>query len=167
MTSTAEGAVVEATTEPPAGPGPARSVRGHQLSASSDAGRSHLSIGEVAARTGHTPSGLRHSESVGLLPAPARAGGKRRYTPAVPDRIAVIDLARRAGFTLAQIRLLVDGVAAGAPPPAQWAALADEKLAEIDALIARAQATRRLLEALRGCDCPTLEACVDLAPPGR
>jgi MerR family transcriptional regulator, redox-sensitive transcriptional activator SoxR len=121
----------------------------------------------VAARTGHTPSGLRHWESVGLLPAPARIGGKRRYQPSVLDRIAVIDLARQAGFTLTQIRLLVDGVAAGAAPPAQWAALADEKLAEIDALIARAQATRRLLEALRGCHCPTLEECVDLASPGR
>lgn len=121
--------------------------------------RSQLSIGEVAARTGHTPSGLRHWESVGLLPPPPRVAGKRRYPASVVDRIAVIDLARRAGFTLAQIQALVDGVAAGTAPPAQWAALADEKLTEIDALIARAQATRQLLEALRRCDCPTLEAC--------
>lgn len=82
------------------------------------------------------------------------------------DRIAVIDLARRAGFALAQIRVLVDGVAGGAAPPEQWAALADEKMAEIDALIARAQSTRRLLQALRDCDCPTLEDCAGLASSG-
>jgi MerR family transcriptional regulator, redox-sensitive transcriptional activator SoxR len=129
------------------------------------AGRSYLSIGEVAARTGHTPSGLRHWESVGLLPPPPRVGGKRRYSPAVLDRIAVIDLARQAGFTLTQVRVLVDGVAAGAAPPEQWATLADEKLAEVDALIARAQATRRLLEALRSCACPTLEECAGRPSP--
>ncbi len=128
-----------------------------------EAGRSHLSIGEVAARTGHAPSGLRHWESVGVLPSPPRVGGKRRYPPSVLVRIAVIDLARQAGFTLAQIRVLLDGVAAGAVPPQQWASLADEKLAEVDALIARAQAARELLAALRQCHCPTLEECVDLA----
>jgi MerR family transcriptional regulator, redox-sensitive transcriptional activator SoxR len=84
----------------------------------------------------------------------------------VLDRIAVIDLARRAGLTLAQIRVLVDGVATGAAPPEQWAALADGKLTEIDALIARAQATRRLLEALRRCDCPTLEDCAGFTSRG-
>ena len=67
----------------------------------------------------------------------------------------------------AEIRVLVDGVTAGDSPPAQWAALADEKLAEVDALIARAQATRRLLEALRACDCRTLEDCAGRASNGR
>lgn len=126
----------------------------------------HLSIGEVAARTGHTPSGLRHWESVGLLPPPPRVGGKRRYPPTVLDRIAVIDLARRAGLTLAEIRVVVEGVAAGTSPPEQWAAVVHEKLADIDALIARARATRELLEALRRCDCPTLEECAGLASRG-
>ena len=120
----------------------------------------------MAAHTGHTPSGLRHWESVGLLPPPPRVGGKRRYPRAVLDRIAVIDLARQAGFTLTEIRVLLDGVAAGTTPPEQWAALADEKLAEVDALIARAQATRRLLEALRNCACPTLEQCAGLTSRG-
>ena len=128
--------------------------------------RAQLAIGEVAAATGHTPSRLRHWESLGLLPPPPRLGGKRRYPRSVLDRIAVIDLARRAGFTLAQIRVLVDGAATGAAPPEQWAALADEKLADLDALIARAQATRQLLEALRRCDCPTLDECAELAAPG-
>ena len=50
--------------------------------------------------------------------------------------------------------------------PRQWASLADEKLAKVDALIARAQAARELLAALRQCHCPTLEECVDLASRG-
>ncbi len=120
----------------------------------------------MAARTGHAPSRLRHWESVGVLPPPPRVAGKRRYPPSVLVHIAVIDLARQAGFTLAQIRVLLDGVAAGAAPPQQWASLADEKLAEVDALIAGAQGARQLLEALRQCRCPTLEDCVDLASRG-
>ena len=130
-------------------------------------GPSHFSIGDVARHSGHPASTLRHWEAVGLLPRPPRVGGKRRYPPSVLDRIAVVDMARQAGFTLAQIRVLVDGVAGGADPPAQWAAIAAEKLPEIDALIARAQATRRLLEALQRCQCLTLEDCARLAAGGR
>lgn len=39
-----------------------------------------MSIGEVARRAGVAPSAIRYYESLGLLPVPARSGGKRRYT---------------------------------------------------------------------------------------
>ena len=50
---------------------------------------------------------LRHWESVGLLEAPPRWGGKRVFPETVLIRIAVIDLARRAGFRLQEIRQLL------------------------------------------------------------
>ncbi len=118
-----------------------------------------LAIGEVAARTGHRPSTLRYWESVGLLPAPARVGGKRRYPASVVDRIAIIDLARRAGFSLAEVRSLLEGVDAGADPPSQWAALVARKRPQVEALIARALAMQDLLSELESCACDDLAAC--------
>src|SRR3712207_8701856 len=47
-------------------------------------------------RAGIRPSALRYYESVGLLPAPQRVGGQRRYGAAVLDQLAVIRLAQQA-----------------------------------------------------------------------
>lgn len=113
----------------------------------------------MSRRTGHGASTLRYWETVGLLPAPPRVSGKRAYPPDVVQRIGVIDLARNAGFSLDEIRELLDGIATGVPPGKQWAALVERKRPEVDELIARAQAMRRLLDELARCTCPTLEDC--------
>ena len=126
-----------------------------------------LSTGEVARRTGHAPSTLRYWETLGLLPEPPRTGGKRRYPPAVIDHIAVIDLGRSAGLTLAEIGQLVDGVAAGGTPGGQWDSFLGQKLAEVDDVVAQAQARRRLLQQLARCECVTLESCATLLSSGR
>jgi len=55
-----------------------------------------LSIGEVAAQAGIRTSSIRYYESVGVLPNPERAGGQRRYTPEVLDRLRFVDVAQRA-----------------------------------------------------------------------
>jgi MerR family redox-sensitive transcriptional activator SoxR len=125
-----------------------------------------LAIGEVAARTGHRPSTLRYWESVGLLPVPERVGGKRRYQASVVDRIAVIDLARHAGFSLAEVHDLLEGVDAGADPRSQWATLVARKRPQVEALIARAQAMHHLLGELERCACDDLAACAAHARAG-
>ncbi|HEX2274163.1 MAG TPA: MerR family transcriptional regulator [Acidimicrobiales bacterium] len=122
-----------------------------------------LAIGELAARTGHSPSTLRYWESVGLLPVPDRVGGKRRYPVSVVDRIAVIDLARHAGFRLSEVRDLLEGVDAGADPQSQWAALVARKRPEVEALLARARAMYDLLGDLERCACADLAACAATA----
>ncbi len=96
-----------------------------------------LTIGEVARRAGLRPSALRYYERAGLLPAPQRINGRRRYDPGVLQRLAAIRLAQQAGFTLAQIRLLLDGVDRETAPSARWRALAPGKIADLEALIAR------------------------------
>lgn len=125
----------------------------------------NLTIGAVARRSGLRPSALRYYESAGLLPAPGRVGGQRRYDAGVLERLAVIQLAQDAGFTIAEIRTLLHGFAPDAPPPARWRDLATRKLPEVDALIARAQGMRRILEAGLRCECPTLEECARALVP--
>jgi MerR family redox-sensitive transcriptional activator SoxR len=118
------------------------------------------SIGEVANRAGIRPSALRYYESIGLLPAPSRVNGRRRYDPSVMQRLAVIQLARNAGFTIGETQTLLHGFAPDTPPAVRWRALADKKLAELDVLIAHAQQMRRILENGLQCGCLRLEDCV-------
>jgi MerR family redox-sensitive transcriptional activator SoxR len=125
----------------------------------SDAG-DRLTIGAVARQGGVRPSAIRYYESVGLLPTPLRVNGRRQYEAAVLDRLAVIRLAQQAGFTIAEVRTLFHGFSADATPSVRWRSLAEQKLPEVEALIDRATAIRRRLEALRHCECPTFADCV-------
>jgi DNA-binding transcriptional MerR regulator len=108
-----------------------------------------LTIGELARRAGVTASALRYYEELGLLPAPARISGQRRYPESAARLVAAILLFSDAGFTLAEQKALM------APPggtPGDRRQLMQRKLAELDEQIARAQAVR---EAVRhGLRCP-------------
>lgn len=68
-----------------------------------------FSIGEVARRTGVRPSALRYYEEAGILPAPARVGGRRRYDADVIRRVDLLRFAQQAGFTLDEIKTLFHG----------------------------------------------------------
>src|SRR5271155_2019514 len=91
-----------------------------------------LTIGEAARRAGLAASTLRYWERVGLLEAPRRLGGKRRYDPRVLRQIELIALSKRAGFTLAETRVLLAGLSEKTPPPKIWRQLAASKLPEIE-----------------------------------
>lgn len=115
------------------------------------------SIGEVAKQVGLSTSALRYYETLGLLPAPERVSGRRRYDQDALDRLAMIDVAQRAGFTLREARILLDGLQADTPPTNEWRELAQHKLSEIEELLARTAAMRALLHTWLECDCLSLK----------
>jgi MerR family redox-sensitive transcriptional activator SoxR len=118
-----------------------------------------LSIGEVARETGISVSAIRFYEREGLLPEVDRVGGKRRFGPDVVRRLGVIDVAKQAGFSLDQVRALLDSIDGGAPAHEELQALAARKLPELDALIERAKAMREWLSIASACGCESLEDC--------
>lgn len=118
-----------------------------------------LTIGEVARRAGLRTSALRYYEEVGVLPPAERISGQRRYDEGVLARLAVIRLAQELGFSLAEIRALVEGFDDVGVPSERWRELASHKLTEIDALITRAAHMKQLLEESLRCGCLTLDAC--------
>lgn len=118
-----------------------------------------LRIGEVAARSGIATSAIRYYEKQGLIARPARRSGWRVYDASVLDRIALIELAKRAGFRLAEIRGLLAGVARRTPPGERWRALTRAKRIELDERIAEARRMQRVLDAVERCRCPTLADC--------
>jgi MerR family redox-sensitive transcriptional activator SoxR len=126
-----------------------------------------LTIGEVARRAGLNTSAIRYYESRGVLPEPERESGRRRYTEETVRRLHVIEVAKRAGFTLDEARVLLATADAGTPASEPIRELALRKLPDVDALIARAQAMRDWLQTATGCNCETLDVCAlfdDLAP---
>jgi MerR family redox-sensitive transcriptional activator SoxR len=91
-----------------------------------------LTIGEVARCTGVSTSAIRYYEEAGLLSEPERVGGKRRYEKEILRRLALIRGAKRAGFTLGEIRTLLHGFPAGTGAAERWQAHASKKLVEVD-----------------------------------
>src|SRR3712207_9041313 len=122
-----------------------------------------MSIGEVARWAGVRPSTLRYYEGAGLLPSPKRTNGRRRYDGEVPrevfDRLEVVRVAQQAGFTISEIRTLLNGFAEDTPPSKRWRLLAEEKLPEVEALVERAMSMKDLLERGLCCECLRLEEC--------
>jgi MerR family transcriptional regulator, redox-sensitive transcriptional activator SoxR len=119
-----------------------------------------LSIGEVAKRASIRPSALRYYESIGLLPAPKRVNGRRCYDETVLQRLALLQLAQKAGFTMSEIDELFHGFAVDTPPAERWQVMAHTKMTELDAVITRAQQMKALLEHGLRCNCLRLEECV-------
>ncbi len=118
-----------------------------------------LRIGEVAQRAGIATSAIRYYEREGLIPVADRRGNARVYGSDIFDRLALIELAKSAGFTVAETRQLVSGVSRRTPPGPRWRALAQKKLEEVEERIAEAERMRAVLRTVMGCECPTFEDC--------
>lgn len=119
-----------------------------------------MSIGELARRAGVQPSAVRYYESLGLVSAPERVGGKRRYGAETLARLNAIQLFKQAGFTMAELQVLLQSEPL--PDQAVLSALVDRKLRELDELIHRVNLTKELLAGVRRCGCLTVEECAVL-----
>lgn len=68
-----------------------------------------FSIGELARDTGSNVETIRYYEKIGLMPEPERsAGNQRRYAARHRERLRFIRHARELGFTIDDIRELLD-----------------------------------------------------------
>jgi len=123
-------------------------------------------IGEVARQAGVRPSAIRFYESIGVLPSPGRVNGRRRYDAEVLSALTIIQVAQRAGFSMAEIKTLFTGFAPGTPASERWHALAGRKLEEVTAQIEQLQAMQKLLEKALQCGCVELDECAALCAGG-
>lgn len=126
---------------------------------------SELDIAEVARTTGVAPSALRYYERLGLLASSGRNGLRRTYRPEAVDRVALIVNAQATGFTLAELKAVLDA------PPAEVHARLAAKVAEIDERIEAMRRARARLGHALTCrhpsllDCPTFRSGLrDLLP---
>lgn len=114
-----------------------------------------MDISEVVRRSGLPSSALRFYERKGLIQPLERDGARRRYAPAVLDRLALIALGQAAGFSLDEIRAMFTPEGGAAIDRSLLAAKADE----LDRLVRRLQAMSEGLRHAAACPAPSHAEC--------
>ena len=116
------------------------------LQPANDAAEDELTIGQLAARFGLATHVLRHWEDVGVIEPAERVNGRRRYRSWHASRVAMILLSKQAGFTLDQIKAILD-----APDGPARKELLRHHRDELDRRLAGIEASRQIVE--HGIDC--------------
>jgi len=121
----------------------------------------NLAIGELGRLTGTKVETIRYYERIGLLTAPERtAGNYRAYSPEDLNRLSFIRRSRDLGFSLDQVRALLDLSDDRNRPCEAIDGIAREHLAEVDRKIADLRALRRELGSMISqCRCGTVADC--------
>jgi DNA-binding transcriptional MerR regulator len=105
-------------------------------------------IGDLAKRAGVTPQTIRYYERLGLLPRPLRsASGYRRYDERAWRDLAFIKRAQALGFSLEEIKEVLQMARAGRAPCQRVLDLAERHVAELDRRLAELAALRDRLTA--------------------
>lgn len=105
-------------------------------------GTGQYRIGEVVRRTGLTERAIRFYEKNGLLRASRTASGQRVYGDEALRTLAIVRVLKRAGFSLAEIRKLMQ-----ASMPVK--SILDAQMATLQAAAESVQQSIRLLSALQ------------------
>lgn len=131
-----------------------------------------LKIGEAAAGSGVSVDTLRYYERLGLLLKPAcTSGGYRLYEPRMVDRLAFIKRAQRFGFTLDEIKQILQLETAEPEACSRVLEMIGCKLADLNRQYEEIKRLRRELTAYRTeCEraiahhqcCPVIEDFVQL-----
>lgn len=113
-----------------------------------------MDIGEVAQASGLPTSTLRFYEEKGLIHSNGRNGLRRLFSASVIQRLALINLGRRAGFSLDEIAAMFTPTG-----PAIDRELLLAKAAELDAKINELSAMRDGLRHAAACQAPSHLQC--------
>jgi Cu(I)-responsive transcriptional regulator len=112
-------------------------------------GAEKLSIGDLARATGTKVVTIRYYEHIALLPTPARtAGNYRAYGQGHLNRLSFIRRSRDLGFSLKQVRELLELADDRSRACGEVDIIAQEHLLEIESKLADLEALRRELKGL-------------------
>jgi MerR family redox-sensitive transcriptional activator SoxR len=119
-------------------------------------GDRQLTIGELAKRTGVATSALRYYEQLGLIPAPVRVSGRRRYPESAVGLVGMILLLQDVGFTLRESKAFLGSRTQAVD---SWRSLSQRKLADLDEQIAKAQTAREAIAHALHCPHDDITTC--------
>ncbi len=120
-----------------------------------------MTIGGLASASGATVATIRYYEDIGLLP-PARRSDKaqRLYEASAIQRVSFVRRCRDFGFSVDQVRQLVELVGAPSRPCKEVRDLAAEQLQAVRQKLSELRALESTLQsAIRGCDEACSEGC--------
>jgi len=129
-----------------------------------------MRIGELAALTGLAPATIRYYERRGLLARPTRTtSGYRSYSAEAGLQLRLIQWAKGVGFTLREIRDLLQVVGEHAQRPGDRVrSRFHAKLREVEARMQHLASIRGELRALAACrchgQCPIIARAIAASP---
>ena len=124
-----------------------------------------MKVGALAEETGVHVETIRYYQNLGLMPKPARAyGSVRRYGAQAAGRLRFIKRAQGLGFSLDEVKLLLD-LSVG-EHCAETRAFAEQKRRLVEGKIADLRGIQAALDKLiracgrgsKGCGCPIIES---------
>lgn len=128
----------------------------------------HLSVGQVADRTGLSVSAIRFYETQGLVTPSRNQGGQRRFRRSDIRRLSFILIAQQLGFPLAEIRERMAGLPEGRTPTKKdWAKISRAFRSALQARIDLITNMRDRLDGCIGCGCLSLTNCALYNPEDR
>ena len=124
----------------------------------------HTAIGQLAQRSGVSIETIRYYERIGLLPVAVRQGRYRSYDGTDVARLSFIRRSRELGFSIKEVRALLDLAAGGHKSCTEARNLAAVHLRDVRSRVADLRRMERTLAAtVRACDlgddagCPLIE----------
>jgi MerR family transcriptional regulator, copper efflux regulator len=111
-----------------------------------ESGRGMLKIGDVSKRSGIGIEALRFYEKSGLLEKPSRTmSGYRMYDAQVLERLAFIKQSQALGFSLDEIKRIIEDARMGKSPCAEVREIVRQRLDELDERMKELRRYRREL----------------------
>jgi MerR family redox-sensitive transcriptional activator SoxR len=108
-------------------------------------------------------STIRYYETIGLIDPQRRISGRRVFDDRAVFALEFVQLAQAAGFSIAEMKSVLQSHADDPSPAGVWAVLAEKKRSDIRAQIKELERMDRVLTALLSCRCASLSECVEKA----
>ena len=119
-----------------------------------------LTIGDLARRTGLTPSAIRFYEDKGLLQSHRTGGNQRRFLRSDIRRLSFILIVQKLGLSLEEIGEHLRSLPQGRTPSSfDWWKISEAIRESLDRRIAQLQSLRDNLDGCIGCGCLSIDAC--------
>jgi len=122
--------------------------------------KNHLTVGDVARRSGLAVSAIHFYERKGLIFADRTGGNQRRYGRDVLRRLALIRAAQEVGLPLSEVAEALSALPQKrTPTPQDWREIATRWAERLDQRIRILEGLRHDLDGCIGCGCLSLQRC--------
>ena len=122
-----------------------------------------MKIGDVSKKLGIPASTIRYYENTGLLAKQLRVSGRREFDNNAVFTLRFIQLAQAAGFSIKEMKVLLEHYDQDPSPAGMWRSLAENKRSSVRKQIKDLRQVDKILGKLLDCDCESLNECVRLA----
>ncbi|MGI9285546.1 MAG: MerR family transcriptional regulator [Pseudomonadales bacterium] len=120
-----------------------------------------MKISDVSKQLGIPASTIRYYESEGLIDRQSRVSGRREFDAQAVLVLRFVQLAQAAGFSINEMKSLLESYDQDPSPSGMWRSLAEAKRQSVRGQIKELRRMDRILGQLLDCDCETLYECVD------